>query len=121
MPSALSVLRELHNLGEAMLSCMARLPGDTDADTELVALIQQREACLDELAAVDDSATADPAWQQLRTALAAQDEALTAATAAVEQRFVEALQAVDHAHQAHVSYENTHGTPRAILSPDLRA
>jgi len=28
---------------------------------------------------------------------------------------------VDHAHQAHVSYENTHGTPRAILSPDLRA
>ena len=121
MPSALSVLRELHNLGEAMLSCMARLPGDTDADTELVALIQQREACLDRLSDKAIPADAHPEGQQLSKALAAQDEDLTAAAAAVEQRFVEALQAVDHAHQAHVSYENTHGTPRAILSRDLRA
>jgi len=120
MPSTRFLLHELYDLGEAILACMARMPDDDNADAELVDLIQQREACLDRLP-VDAPAELHPQWQQLSTALAEQDEALKAATAAVEQRFMEALQAVDHAHQAHVSYENTHGQPRAILSPDLRA
>ena len=102
------------------MACMERLPGDPEADEALVTLVQQRQRCLDELAAHPQSAKIQ-ASGDLEAALAAQDEALTAATAAVEERFMAALQAVDHAHQAHVSYENTHGQPRAILSPDLSA
>lgn len=102
------------------MACLERLPGDPEADAALVTLMQQRQRCLDELATAPRADT-HQATSDLEAALAAQDEALKAATAAVEQRFMEALQAVDHAHQAHVSYENTHGQPRTILSPDLRA
>jgi len=120
MATSRALLHQLHATGEEIIACLERLPGDPEADEALVALVQQRQRCLDELAAPPQRDEIQ-ANGDLEAALAAQDEALTAASAAVEQRFIEALQAVDHAHQAHVSYENTHGQPRAILSPDLRA
>jgi len=120
MATSRALLHQLHATGEEIIACLERLPGDPEADEALVALVQQRQRCLDELAAPPQRDEIQ-ANGDLEAALAAQDEALTAASAAVEQRFIEALQAVDHAHQAHVSYENTHGQPRAILSPDLHA
>ncbi|NBB85058.1 MAG: hypothetical protein GVY12_02385 [Bacteroidetes bacterium] len=120
MATSRALLHRLHDIGEEIMACMERLPGDPEADEALVTLVQQRQRCLEELAAHPQSAELQ-ASKDLEAALTAQDEALTAATAAVEERFMAALQAVDHAHQAHVSYENTHGQPRAILSPDLRA
>jgi len=120
MVTSRALLHQLHATGEEIIACLERLPGDPEADEALVTLVQQRQRCLDELAAPPQRDEIQ-ANGDLEAALAAQDEALTAASAAVEQRFIEALQAVDHAHQAHVSYENTHGQPRAILSPDLHA
>ncbi|NBC02026.1 MAG: hypothetical protein GVY15_14365 [Bacteroidetes bacterium] len=120
MATSRALLHQLHATGEEIIACLERLPDDPEADAALATLVQQRQRCLDELAAHPrrDEIQANAA---LEAALTAQDEALAAATMAVEERFVAALQAVDHAHQAHVSYENTHGQPRAILSPDLRA
>ena len=121
MATSPSLLHQLYALGEKIIACMDRLPGDPEADAALVALVQQRQRCLDALAAQPDASESHADWLQLSAKLAAQDKALTEATAAVEDRFMAELRAVDHAHQAHVSYENTHGSPRAILSRDLRA